>query len=189
LKRYSLYDLETGILSGRTFNTDVAEPNAHAAALAANIPSGCGAVEGAHDHLSRRVDLDKVAVDRQAVLAAHMATVATMRTNYRPAIPGETFHEPAPPLFIGNVAHVVDFRPPQPSTDHFWNTDSKRWTLSASAQAAQEQRGHARARIAALVASQHDLVRKLILAPDELARTQLQAIDNEVAELREIMAA
>ena len=57
MKQYSLYDSGTGLFVGRTFGTDLADPATHAQALAANTPPGHAAIEGHHDHLSRRVDL------------------------------------------------------------------------------------------------------------------------------------
>lgn len=49
MKHYSFFDVTTGALIGREF-VGTAE------ALAINIPPGCAAIEGTHDHLSRRVD-------------------------------------------------------------------------------------------------------------------------------------
>ena len=49
MKHYSLFDVTTGAFIGREFVGTTA-------ALVINIPPGCAAVEGAHDHLSQRVD-------------------------------------------------------------------------------------------------------------------------------------
>lgn len=57
--------------------------------------------KGLHDELSRRVDL---AQGRQAQLDAHATTVAT-------------------------AAHVVDYQPPQPSSDREWGARTRRWQL------------------------------------------------------------
>lgn len=51
MKRWSFYSQITGELTGRTFAAS------NPAALERNTPAHCGAVEGEHDHLSRRVDL------------------------------------------------------------------------------------------------------------------------------------
>jgi hypothetical protein len=51
-------------------------------------------------------------------------------------------------------------------------------------QAALDARRAALAQIAELRDSQHDLVRRLVLAPDELARAQLLAIEDEIVRLR-----
>jgi hypothetical protein len=107
-----------------------------------------------------------------------------MRKNFAPHTPGATFREPSPPLFVATAAHVVDYQPPAPSPDHEWNPTSKRWELSAAALVAQEVRRAALTKIAALTDQQHDLVRRLILAPDEGTRTQLRALDVEIDGLR-----
>lgn len=54
---HSVFDLKTGAFTGRTFSADISDAARHAAALAANVPEGCGSIEGEHDHLSYRVDL------------------------------------------------------------------------------------------------------------------------------------
>jgi hypothetical protein len=51
MSTWSFYDMKTGVLIGRTFTADTD------AMLAANTPAGHGAVEGAHDHMSKRVNL------------------------------------------------------------------------------------------------------------------------------------
>jgi hypothetical protein len=48
---WTIFDLSSGLFVGRTFHGT-------RASLALNIPSGCGAVEGRHDYLSRRVDIE-----------------------------------------------------------------------------------------------------------------------------------
>ena len=58
---------------------------------------------------------------------------------------------------------VVDYQPPQPSIDHEWNAEVKRWQLTATASVKQQARVAADAQIAALIASQHDAVRAAIL--------------------------
>lgn len=50
MKTWSFFNLSTGMFGGATF-TGTAET------LKLNTPSGCGAMEGQIDHLSRRVDL------------------------------------------------------------------------------------------------------------------------------------
>ncbi|HZR02408.1 MAG TPA: hypothetical protein VFA81_04445 [Burkholderiales bacterium] len=60
IRTWSLYRLDNGQFAGRAFSaTD-------ASAIDRNIPEGHGAIEGEHDHLSRRVDTDtKQVVDWQ----------------------------------------------------------------------------------------------------------------------------
>lgn len=57
MRRHSLFDVKTGLFVGRIFATNIGADHEHAAALAANTPAGMGAVEGMHDHLSRRIDI------------------------------------------------------------------------------------------------------------------------------------
>ena len=56
MNQYSLYDLSTGIFTGRLFTMLSARD------LEANTPAGCGAVEGLHDQATKRVDLETGAV-------------------------------------------------------------------------------------------------------------------------------
>jgi hypothetical protein len=62
VRTYSIFDADTGLLAGRAFSTDIADPVEHARIVAMNTPDGHGAVEGEHDHLSRRVDIATGAV-------------------------------------------------------------------------------------------------------------------------------
>lgn len=48
---WSFYDPASGMFVGRTFS-------GHPSMLKANTPAGLLAIEGAHDHLSQRVDLE-----------------------------------------------------------------------------------------------------------------------------------
>jgi hypothetical protein len=57
MKTFSFYDAATGLFVGRTFSCDIAEVKEFEAALAAHTAPGHAAVEGLHDHESRRVDL------------------------------------------------------------------------------------------------------------------------------------
>lgn len=82
---------------------------------------------------------------------------------------------------------VVDWQPPQPSPDHQWDQQSRRWQLSASAQERQAARAEALERIAALEAAQHRAVRELLLelASEHPGLNRLQEIDTQIAQLRE----
>jgi hypothetical protein len=187
VRTFSFYALDSGLLHQKAVQLDVSEA-ALAAAVAANCPAGHGALEGPFDHLSQKVDLAKFAADQQAQLDAHAATVANMREHFNPGMAAAIFREPSPPAFIATSAHVVDYQPPAPSADHEWNDATKRWQLSTAAAAAQQDRLAAGARIAELQASQHDLVRKMVLAPDEATRTQLAALDAEIDGVRAELA-
>lgn len=130
--QWSLYDTTTGHFVGRTFACPEED-------LQANTPAGHSALEGRHDHLSRKVDLAS--------------------------------------------GLVIDYQPSAPGPDHEWHEPTKRWQLSAGAQAKAAANAAAGARIAELVANQHDVVRKAVLG-DAAALAQLQAIDKEITGLR-----
>ena len=51
MKTWSFYDRQTGLLTGCTFT-------GRKASLDLNLKAGQGAIEGDHDHLSRKVNLD-----------------------------------------------------------------------------------------------------------------------------------
>jgi hypothetical protein len=132
-KTWSFYDA-TGLFVGRTFTG----PSEN---LEMNTPQGHAAMEGVHDHLSRRVDLET----------------------------GET----------------VDWQPPQPSADHVWNADTKRWQLHQAVQDKLVRRQAAVGRIAALEALQARPLRELARDPSSAeARKRLAAIEAEIAALR-----
>jgi hypothetical protein len=80
---------------------------------------------------------------------------------------------------------VVDYQPPQPSPDHEWNADAKRWQLTAPAQAAIEAAMQAKATIAVEEAGSIRALRELILDPtNTAARAKLQAADTAIAAVR-----
>ena len=91
-------------------------------------------------------------------------------------------HDPLSKRVDVATGEIVDYQPPHPSEQHEWDATTKRWQLSAAAQAKAQARVAAAARIAALEASQHSLVRALVLG-DESARPQLQAIADEISKL------
>jgi hypothetical protein len=132
VRHASFYHKDTGIFSGYHVHTD--EPG-----IALNTPPDHVAIEGAHDHLSKRVDL--------------------------------------------TTGEVIDYQPSAPSPDHEWNADTKRWQLSAAALGKIAAKSAALARIAALEASQHAVLRKALLG-DPAALAQLAAIDGEIVALQ-----
>jgi hypothetical protein len=132
MRTVSFCHADTGLFNGRTLTVTNDD------AIALNTPPDHIAVEGRHDHLSKRVD------------------IAT--------------------------GQVIDYEPPAPSEDHEWNTETKRWQLSAAVEAKAQARAAAAARIAELEASQHSVVRDLLLG-GLAARPRLQAIADEIAKL------
>lgn len=82
---------------------------------------------------------------------------------------------------------VVDYQPPQPSAEHEWNADTKRWALNVAAQAKLDARHSALAQIGALEGGQHRKVREAVLAIADASHpavAPLQALDAQIAALR-----
>lgn len=79
---------------------------------------------------------------------------------------------------------VVDYQPPQPSPNHVWR--ARRWVLSDEASELISRVGIARARIRDLEARQARAVREATLGHDG-ASDRLKAIDDEIAQLRQVI--
>jgi rare lipoprotein A (peptidoglycan hydrolase) len=81
---------------------------------------------------------------------------------------------------------VIDYQPPQPSPDHEWNADARRWDLSAAAAERIGRRAQAASRIEALERAQARPIRELAIDPSNAeARKRLEAIEGEIASLRD----
>lgn len=78
---------------------------------------------------------------------------------------------------------VVDWQPPQPSSEHEWDTVTRRWRLTEQAKTRVERIEQARTRILNLESGQHRAIRETMLGYDG-AKNRLQAIDDEIAQLR-----
>jgi hypothetical protein len=78
---------------------------------------------------------------------------------------------------------VVDYQPPAPSLEHEWNGETKRWQLTGAAADREHRRTAASARIAELEASQHRLVREILLGRVS-GLANLQLLDDEIHSLR-----
>lgn len=167
MRLYSFYDAQTGLFTGGTFSTNVAEPCAHSSSVAANTPAGCAAIEGRFDHLAQRLDVERVAREDSDALTAW----------------SEHKDGPAPSPVVATAAHMIDYQPPAPSADHEWSASTKRWQLSAAAQANATAVAVAKARHAALIAGQHDDLRRAVLG-DAAALARLQAIEEQVMALQ-----
>lgn len=81
------------------------------------------------------------------------------------------------------TGEIVDYQPPQPSFDHEWNAEIRRWVLKPEVVAAQTRRAAARSRIDELERKQARRVRELLAESDP----QLKALDNEIAQQRAIL--
>lgn len=81
------------------------------------------------------------------------------------------------------TGQLVWYQPAQPSPDHEWNEDDKRWQLTPAASDRIHRRAIAISRIASLETAQHRVVREHALGLSG-AVARLQAIDDEIASLR-----
>ncbi len=169
--QWSLYDTTTGLFVGRTLQC----PRAH---LPHNLPAGHGAIDGLHDHQSKRVDLEAVERDRAAALSKHHESVEAARAAFVPRVDIDghmtAFREP-PFEFHATPAHLVDYVPPEPS----------------AADLAAAQRATARAaafeRIQFLERQQLRPLRELGLGIAG-AKERLQVIEQEIEALRTQLA-
>ena len=78
---------------------------------------------------------------------------------------------------------VINYQPPQPSPDHEWNAETKRWRLTPAAAAKCAAAELARAQIKQLEASQHRAVREATLG-DPSAVKRLMEIEDKIKALR-----
>ncbi len=183
MKTYSLYDSSTGYFVGRTFLTDEFELVAHAAAVAANTPAGHGTVLGAFDHLSKRVDVERLA--REDSDALTLWTKCNGRAIARNSRGSAERIPPRPAPAVPTLGHVVEYQPPQPSPDHEWNPATKRWRLSAAAESAERRKKENAALAGLLENQQHEPMRRLALNPgDTDAKARLQWIDSQISRLK-----
>lgn len=87
------------------------------------------------------------------------------------------------------TGELVDWQPPQPSVDHEWNTDSRRWELTPAAAKREAAALDAQRRIEALEIAQLRPLRELLLdQTSQPARARLAEIDAEIATLRPAVA-
>lgn len=181
MRTHSFYDPTTGLFVGRTFSTDLVDPIAHDQALTLNTWTGHAAIEGRFDHLSQRVDLTAVqaAEDTAATVWTRLKTVNRLRRT----IGGQPAADPpAPERVVATAAHVVDYQPPAPSTDHEWNPATRRWQLTAVATAAAADRARLTAELAALEKKTPALLRAVALKRDG-ALEALTAQDSAIKSL------
>jgi hypothetical protein len=81
------------------------------------------------------------------------------------------------------TGQVIEHVPHQPSPDHEWNSETKRWQLNAAASGRASRKAAALARIAQLESAQHRAVRECILRLSG-STERLAAIDDEIFSLR-----
>ena len=80
------------------------------------------------------------------------------------------------------TGEVVDHQPPQPSADHEWHAESKRWRLKKEAAEREAKKAAAPAQIAELRERQHHLVIGYLLGRG--GADELRELDKQIAELR-----
>jgi hypothetical protein len=163
MKVYSFYDEVTGAFANM-------HKHIPAWLLSDNTPPGTKPIEGAFDPHSQRVDIDardKALIDARK---AHSASYAWNETAE---------------LEKAALTAVVDYQPPQPSSDHEWNAASKRWQLKGEASIRLQRIAQADEEIARLESQQHrytgDAAVGLI---DDEGRRRLLEIRQRIAELR-----
>lgn len=157
MREVSFFHRETGIFHGTILHATSDD------LVAANTPPDHIAIEGFHDNLSKRVDVENVKLQKDG--------------------DGNEFA----------VYSVIEWIPPIPSQDHVWNPEAKRWQLSTAASEKIAKKNAALARIAELESSQHKLSRKLLLnvaggalfrgSERQDAIERLIAIDLEIEQL------
>jgi hypothetical protein len=81
------------------------------------------------------------------------------------------------------TGNIVDYRPPAPSAEHEWHAPSRRWHLSAPAQARNRERATAVRQIAALEARGQRAIREVFLGYDG-ASARVKDIDDQIIALR-----
>jgi len=145
MKFWSIYRLSDGMFTGQQFGSSI--PGHHVL----NVPSGCGVMEGRHDHLCKRVE-----------------------------VTGDAWGDGIDGL---SQRRVVDWRPPQPSSDHEWNQISQRWQLTSDASERAERRARALMRIAEVESRQPRAMREHALGYDGAAQ-RLRDLDAEIVSLR-----
>jgi hypothetical protein len=178
MRHVAFYHLETGLFHPNGITLVVSDD----LALPKNTPEDYSAIDqpkdGCWDHLSQRVDMDKIRAEEDA---AATAWAAQKETNRLKRAAGVEVEDPlAPARTIAGARHIVDYQPPAPSHEHEWDATTKRWHLSAAAR----QKNANRVMANHLRSKQHDWVRILILDPGNAeARARLEALHQQITAL------
>jgi hypothetical protein len=165
--------------------------------LARNLPhvprpanGSIGAVEGHHDHLSRRVDVTHISQVHALHLKAHADSVAALRAKHEASggmsITGQPveFREPPEPPFITPAHFVVDHQPPQPSDDHEWNAETRRWDVKEDVQTRAAAAAQASVEIARLEHEEQPGILRDVALGKPGAVDRLRALDERIAALQ-----
>lgn len=94
---------------------------------------------------------------------------------------------------LTDTAHpVIDWQPPQPSPDHEWNPEQRRWRLKPAAEEKAARRARARDRIRQLEQEELRVARVLLLeiagqaSFESEAHARLRELDREIREQEEL---
>jgi hypothetical protein len=101
------------------------------------------------------------------------------------AIEGHHF-DPVSQRVDVETGEIVDRQPPQPSTDHHWNTTIRRWQLKPEVVAKEDERRNALERIRYLELKALRSLREHALG-QAAAIDRLKTIDDEINKLRTIL--
>lgn len=174
MKRWHIFDLATGLLTGRSVSASIDDPEF----LALNTPAGCGLVEGVSDPPSQRVDV-QIHEDIQRLERARNEPL-----NDQVEI-NKLIEQRKTEL-------LVDYTPPspEPAADHEWQANQKRWVLKPEVAERNQRHAAAIREIEQLELAALRPMRELsvardsgqLLNPETLAR--LQKIEARLAVLR-----
>jgi len=185
MKTFSIYRTSDGHFTGTIYTVPEED-------IGINTPAGHACIEGEHDHLSSRVDVVKLKKDEDEARADHVEQVTQLRLRHSQLVdglrsdddgssqvdPGE-FVEPSF-IFYATAKHVVGYQPAQPSPDHEWIPDTRRWRLTAAAQKALDNSVQARALLSELDLKSIRRLREILAASDP----QLNELEQQAASLR-----
>lgn len=83
-----------------------------------------------------------------------------------------------------STGKIIAYQPTRPSENHEWNPSTERWVLSSEYQSKLDAHHQALRKIAMLEVSQPRYIREHTLGTNPKALERLQAIENEIIELR-----
>jgi hypothetical protein len=120
------------------------------------------------------------------VMSSDPETIAANTPPEHVAIDGDHF-DPFTQKVDVKTGQIVDQLPPAPSPDHEWSSASRRWQLKADVVARQRAHRDALARIRQLEVKGMRALREHALGKPG-AKHRLQSIDQQIAQLRQLLA-
>lgn len=82
---------------------------------------------------------------------------------------------------------IEDYQPAQPSPDHEWNADARRWRVNSAAQAKLDAKQSAQAEIARLEKDVQPRAQREMALGQAGALERLAALDGQIATLRQAL--